>query len=107
VGGDVGRPHSALWGTPGQSMPHHSWAVQAARTVCVGQPCGFRPVDGVLNKNHFLFISNSIQIQNLEIHISLLIAPKIMKSVPSDFMIYPIKLITKNIFLESVFVKLE
>jgi hypothetical protein len=65
VGGDVGRPHAALWATPG-----HSWAAQATRTARVGRPRGFRPMDGVLNKNPFLFISNSIHIQILEIHLS-------------------------------------
>jgi hypothetical protein len=67
---------------PGRA--HRSGAAQATRTVRVGRPRGFHLVDGVLNKNYFLFILNSIQIQTLKIHISLLIAPKIMKSVPLD-----------------------
>jgi hypothetical protein len=75
----VGHPHVVLWATP-----CHICTVQAAHTVRVDRPRGFQPVDGVLNKNPFLFISNSIQIQTLEIHISLFIAPKIMKSVLLD-----------------------
>jgi hypothetical protein len=51
VGGNVGHQHAALW---------------AVRTVHVGHPRGFQPVGSVLNKNHFLFILNSIQIQVLE-----------------------------------------
>jgi hypothetical protein len=41
-------------------------------------------MDDVLNKNSFQFILSSVQIHILEIHISLLIAQKIMKSVPFD-----------------------
>jgi hypothetical protein len=38
--------------------------VQALHTVRVGRPRGFRPMDNVLNRNLFLFISSSIQIEN-------------------------------------------
>jgi hypothetical protein len=72
VGGNVSHPHATLW------------AAQATRTVRVGRPRGFWPMDDVLNKNSFLFILSSIQIHILEIHISLLIAQKIMKSVLFD-----------------------
>jgi hypothetical protein len=69
VGDDVGRPRAALRAAPGQAMPRRRWAMQVARTVCVGRPCGFWPVDSFLNRNSFLFISNLFNIQILKIHI--------------------------------------
>jgi hypothetical protein len=84
VSSDVGRLRAALWAMSDQVVPRRRWAAQTVCTVRVGQPCGFRLVHGVLNKNPFVFILNSIQIQTLEIHISLLRAPIIMKSVLLD-----------------------
>jgi hypothetical protein len=54
---------------PGQATPHRRLAAQAARTVRVGRPRWFRPVYSFLNRNPFLFILNSFQIQTLKIHI--------------------------------------
>jgi hypothetical protein len=59
VGGDVGRPHAVLWAMPGQ-------ATQAAHTVRVGRPRGFRPMDSFLNRNHFLFYFEFISNSNFE-----------------------------------------
>jgi hypothetical protein len=70
-GGDVGHPRAVLWviHAPGQATLHRSWAAQAARTVHVGRMRGFWPVDSFLNRNPFLFISNSFQFQTFKIHI--------------------------------------
>jgi hypothetical protein len=59
VGGDVGRSHAVLWAMPGQ-------ATQAAHTVRVGRPRRFRPMDGFLNRNHFLFYFEFISNSNFE-----------------------------------------
>jgi hypothetical protein len=80
----VGRPHAMLWVALGHAVPHRSWAAQVTRTMLVGRQHGFRPMDGILNKNPFLFILNSIQTQTLKIHISLLRVLKIMKLVLLD-----------------------
>jgi hypothetical protein len=59
----VGRPHPTLWAVPSQAMSHHRWATQDARTVHMGQPRGFWPVDSFLIEILFYFIPNSFQIQ--------------------------------------------
>jgi hypothetical protein len=60
VGVDVGHPRAPLWEAPGQATPESHRAEQAARTVCVGRPGGFQPVDGVLNRNFPFFLSQVI-----------------------------------------------
>jgi hypothetical protein len=66
-----------LWAAP--------WTIAAGRgTVQLGRTAV--SASGTVPKeiSFFYFILNSIHIQNLEIHISLLRAPKILKSVPWD-----------------------
>jgi hypothetical protein len=66
VGDDVGRPHAALWAVLGQAVPYHRRAVEAAHTVRVGRPRGFRSVHSFLNRNPFLFYSEFISDSNFE-----------------------------------------
>jgi hypothetical protein len=64
VGRNVGHPRAAL-----RAAPYHRWTAQAARTMHVGRSRGFGPVDSFLNRNHFLFVLNSLRFQTLKIHI--------------------------------------